>query len=121
MTCCSCLPLLQDSPLGLRGEKKRGEKNRQSRGVLAGASYSAAILFAAHEEFSKSKQSNTDANQREEMLKKLAAGHDQFVELVNNLKEGTKFYNGITEFLLKFQTKCTDIVFARKTERDELL
>ncbi|XP_048448290.1 programmed cell death 6-interacting protein-like isoform X2 [Rhincodon typus] len=80
-----------------------------------------ADIQAAHEEFSKSKQSNTDANQREEMLKKLAAGHDQFVELVNNLKEGTKFYNGITEFLLKFQTKCTDIVFARKTERDELL
>ncbi|XP_048386174.1 programmed cell death 6-interacting protein isoform X3 [Stegostoma tigrinum] len=80
-----------------------------------------ADIQAAHEEFSKSKQSNTDANLREEMLKKLAAGHDQFVELVNNLKEGTEFYNGITEFLVKFQTKCTDIVFARKTERDELL
>ncbi|XP_072427207.1 programmed cell death 6-interacting protein isoform X3 [Chiloscyllium punctatum] len=80
-----------------------------------------ADIQAAHEEFSKSKQSNTDANQREEMLKKLAAGHDQFVELVGNLKEGTQFYNGITEHLLKFQTKCTDIVFARKTERDELL
>ncbi|XP_043544794.1 programmed cell death 6-interacting protein isoform X4 [Chiloscyllium plagiosum] len=80
-----------------------------------------ANIQAAHEEFSKSKQSNTDANQREEILKKLAAGHDQFVELVGNLKEGTQFYNGITEHLLKFQTKCTDIVFARKTERDELL
>ncbi|XP_041045128.1 programmed cell death 6-interacting protein isoform X2 [Carcharodon carcharias] len=80
-----------------------------------------AKIQAAHEEFSKSTQSNTDANQREEMLKKLAAGHDQFVELVNNLKEGTKFYNGFTEILLKFQTKCSDIVFARKTERDELL
>ncbi|XP_038665795.1 programmed cell death 6-interacting protein isoform X3 [Scyliorhinus canicula] len=80
-----------------------------------------AKIQAAHEEFSKSTQSNTDANQREEMLKKLAAGHDQFVELVANLKEGTKFYNGFTEILLKFQTKCSDIVFARKTERDELL
>ncbi|XP_078072698.1 programmed cell death 6-interacting protein isoform X2 [Mustelus asterias] len=80
-----------------------------------------AKIQAAHEEFSKSTQSSTDANQREEILKKLAAGHDQFVELVNNLKEGTKFYNGFTEILLKFQTKCSDIVFARKTERDELL
>ncbi|XP_072323400.1 programmed cell death 6-interacting protein isoform X6 [Scyliorhinus torazame] len=80
-----------------------------------------AKIQAAHEEFSKSTQSNTDANQREEMLKKLAAGHDQFVELVANLNEGTKFYNGFTEILLKFQTKCSDIVFARKTERDELL
>uniref|UniRef100_UPI00398F85CB programmed cell death 6-interacting protein isoform X2 n=1 Tax=Pristiophorus japonicus TaxID=55135 RepID=UPI00398F85CB len=80
-----------------------------------------ANIQTAHEEFSKSTQSNTDANQREEILKKLAAAHDQFVELVGNLREGTKFYNGFTEFLLKFQTKCSDIVFARKTERDELL
>lgn len=80
-----------------------------------------ANIQTAHEEFSKSTQSNTDANQREEILKKLAAAHDQFVELVANLREGTKFYNGLTEILLKFQTKCSDIVFARKTERDELL
>ncbi|XP_067837278.1 programmed cell death 6-interacting protein isoform X4 [Heptranchias perlo] len=80
-----------------------------------------ANIQTAHEEFSTSKQSNADANQREEVLKKLAAAHDQFVELVGNLREGTKFYNGFTEFLLKFQTKCSDIVFARKTERDELL
>eukprot|EP00062_Callorhinchus_milii_P012967 gi/632960571/ref/XP_007896273.1/ PREDICTED: programmed cell death 6-interacting protein isoform X2 [Callorhinchus milii] len=74
-----------------------------------------------HEEFSKSKQSNAEADSREEMLKKLAAAHDQYIELVANLKEGTKFYNELTEILLKLQNKCTDIVFARKTERDELL
>ncbi|XP_078254399.1 programmed cell death 6-interacting protein isoform X2 [Rhinoraja longicauda] len=80
-----------------------------------------AKIQSAHEEFSKSSRSNNDANQREEILKKLAAAHDQFVELVGNLREGTKFYNGLTEILVKFQTKCSDIVFARKTERDELL
>uniref|UniRef100_A0A4W3IXL1 Programmed cell death 6 interacting protein n=1 Tax=Callorhinchus milii TaxID=7868 RepID=A0A4W3IXL1_CALMI len=65
-----------------------------------------------HEEFSKSKQSNAEADSREEMLKKLAAAHDQYIELVANLKEGTKFYNELTEILLKLQNKCTDIVFA---------
>ncbi|XP_059840275.1 programmed cell death 6-interacting protein isoform X2 [Hypanus sabinus] len=80
-----------------------------------------ASIQSAHEEFSKTNQSNTGALQREEVLKKLAAAHDQFFELVNNLREGTKFYTGFTDILLKFQTKCSDIVFARKTEKDELL
>ncbi|XP_072227210.1 programmed cell death 6-interacting protein isoform X2 [Leuresthes tenuis] len=75
----------------------------------------------SHQEFSSLKQSNTEANQREEVLKKLASAHDSYVEISNNLREGTKFYNDFTEILLRFQNKCSDIVFARKTERDELL
>ncbi|NP_001011064.1 programmed cell death 6-interacting protein [Xenopus tropicalis] len=78
-------------------------------------------IQTAHQEFSKMKQSNSEANLREEVLKNLAAGHDNYIELVANLKEGTKFYNDLTEILLKYQCKCSDIVFARKTERDELL
>uniref|UniRef100_A0A8C4Y0H3 BRO1 domain-containing protein n=1 Tax=Gopherus evgoodei TaxID=1825980 RepID=A0A8C4Y0H3_9SAUR len=66
----------------------------------------------AHQEFSKMKQSNNESNLREEVLKNLAVANDNFVELVANLKE---------EILLKFQTNGSDIVFARKTERDELL
>uniref|UniRef100_A0A8C7NTI0 Programmed cell death 6-interacting protein n=1 Tax=Oncorhynchus mykiss TaxID=8022 RepID=A0A8C7NTI0_ONCMY len=76
---------------------------------------------ASHQEFSKLKQSNSEANDREEMLKKLASAHDSYVEITSNLREGTKFYNDLTEILLKFQNKCSDIIFARKTERDELL
>ncbi|XP_072184652.1 programmed cell death 6-interacting protein isoform X2 [Excalfactoria chinensis] len=75
----------------------------------------------AHQDFSKMKQSNNESNLREEVLKNLAVANDNFVELLANLKEGTKFYNELTEILLKFQNKCSDIVFARKTERDELL
>ncbi|XP_076865047.1 programmed cell death 6-interacting protein isoform X2 [Brachyhypopomus gauderio] len=80
-----------------------------------------AQVQTSHQEFAALKQSNTEANNREEVLKKLASAHDSYVEISSNLKEGTKFYNDLTEILLKFQNKCSDIVFARKTERDELL
>ncbi|XP_063041391.1 programmed cell death 6-interacting protein isoform X2 [Engraulis encrasicolus] len=80
-----------------------------------------AKIQTSHQEFSALKQSTTEADAREEVLKKLAAAHDSYTEISSNLKEGTKFYNDLTEILLKFQNKCSDIVFARKTERDELL
>ncbi|MCI4392065.1 hypothetical protein PGIGA_G00141810 [Pangasianodon gigas] len=80
-----------------------------------------AQVQTSHQEFAALKQSNTEANHREEVLKKLASAHDSYIEISSNLKEGTKFYNDLTEILLKFQNKCSDIVFARKTERDELL
>ncbi|KAI5621539.1 programmed cell death 6-interacting protein isoform X1, partial [Silurus asotus] len=80
-----------------------------------------AQVQTSHQEFSALKQSNTEANHREEVLKKLASAHDSYIEISSNIKEGTKFYNDLTEILLKFQNKCSDIVFARKTERDELL
>ncbi|KAL4629391.1 programmed cell death 6-interacting protein isoform X3 [Arapaima gigas] len=75
----------------------------------------------SHQEFAQLKESNAEASSREEVLKKLASAHDSYVEISSNLREGTKFYNDLTEILLKFQNKCSDIVFARKTERDELL
>ncbi|KAG2465308.1 PDC6I protein, partial [Polypterus senegalus] len=97
------------------GYTQKVQQNLKSQEEILGK------IQVSHEEFSKMKQSNADSNQREEMLKKLAAAHDNYFELCKNLNEGTKFYNDLTEILLKFQTKCSDIVFARKTERDELL
>ncbi|XP_053571767.1 programmed cell death 6-interacting protein [Bombina bombina] len=47
-------------------------------------------IRAAHQEFSKMRQSNSEANLREEVLKNLAVGYDNYVELVANLREGTK-------------------------------
>ncbi|XP_006825362.2 programmed cell death 6-interacting protein-like [Saccoglossus kowalevskii] len=72
-------------------------------------------------QFCKEKQSNAGAQKREEMLRKLAAAYDAFMELLANLKEGTKFYNDLTPLLLRFQSKATDFVFARKTEKEELM
>ncbi|XP_061903280.1 programmed cell death 6-interacting protein isoform X1 [Entelurus aequoreus] len=100
----------------LYGEHKQRVQNslRQQEELLG-------QIQTSHQEFSSLKQANTEANQREEVLKKLASAHDSYVEISSNLREGTKFYNDLTEILLKFQNKCCDIVFARKTERDELL
>lgn len=57
---------------------------------LTKSSWHVAFLQVSHQEFSSLKQSNTEANQREEVLKKLASAHDSYVEISNNLREGTK-------------------------------
>lgn len=44
----------------------------------------------ANSEFCKAKASNQSAGKREAMLKDLAAGFDMYIELTDNLKEGTK-------------------------------
>ncbi|XP_059899303.1 programmed cell death 6-interacting protein isoform X3 [Gadus macrocephalus] len=102
-------------------DQQYGQYNQKVQATLRTQEELLGKVQTAHQEFSGLKQSNSEANSREEVLKKLASAHDSYVEITNNLSEGTKFYNSLTEILLKFQNKCSDIVFARKTERDELL
>uniref|UniRef100_A0A1B6GMD2 BRO1 domain-containing protein n=1 Tax=Cuerna arida TaxID=1464854 RepID=A0A1B6GMD2_9HEMI len=62
-----------------------------------------------------------EQHSRKTMLKELVAAYDTYKELLDNLKEGTKFYNELTLILLEFQSKISDFCFARKTEREEMI
>lgn len=55
------------------------------------------------------KQSNNEANLREEVLKNLAAAYDNFVELVANLKEGTKVW--CTKETVAIQYRCEYVIW----------
>jgi len=77
-------------------------------------------LTSAHDNFVSETQS-AGMSEREQKLKELASGYDAYMELNGNLTEGTKFYGDLTPLLIKIQSKVSDFVFARKTEKEDLL
>jgi len=65
-----------------------------------------SCLQLQNNEFCKEKRgSGASAAEREKMLVELAAAHDAFMETVENLKAGEKFYNGLTEVRIIFIQK----------------
>lgn len=57
-------------------------------------------MQAAHAEFVS--ETGAKAGGRESMMCELASAHDAFRDLLNNLKEGTKFYNDLTQVSVYF-------------------
>nr|XP_039266807.1 programmed cell death 6-interacting protein-like isoform X2 [Styela clava] len=80
-----------------------------------------ANIQRASEQFTTLKSQGAGGNNRDEVLKKIAAAHDGYMELIANLQEGKKFYGDLTQLLIKLQNKCSDLVFARKTEKEEIM
>ncbi|XP_065052731.1 programmed cell death 6-interacting protein-like [Rhopilema esculentum] len=101
-------------------EEKYGEYQREVDESLNQQEALLAKIQDANNRFVAEKQSSGAASQRDQMLKELAQAYDAFIELLGNLQEGSKFYNDLTEIVLKFQSKVSDLVFARRTEKDDL-
>ncbi|XP_011173497.2 programmed cell death 6-interacting protein isoform X1 [Solenopsis invicta] len=96
-----------------------GPLQKQVRESIAQQEKLVAEIQSCHTEFTNEQAGSGSA--REAMLCKLASAYDAFKELKNNLVEGAKFYNDLTQLLVVFQNKISDFCFARKTEKEELL
>ncbi|XP_012231815.1 programmed cell death 6-interacting protein [Linepithema humile] len=96
-----------------------GPLQKQVRESIARQEKLVAEIQNCHTEFTNEQAGTGSA--RETILCKLASAYDAFKELKNNLTEGAKFYNDLTQLLVVFQNKISDFCFARKTEKEELL
>ncbi len=70
---------------------------QRANGNLARQEKLVAEIQEANGEFTRGMQGQDSKNSREAMMKDFAAAYDAFMELKGNLKEGTDFYNDLTQ------------------------
>jgi programmed cell death 6-interacting protein len=63
-----------------------------------------------------SKEQSCCGSSREQILRKLANAYDAYKELINNLQEGVKFYNDLTEVCKHFLSICNTSMYRNKTK-----
>lgn len=61
-------------------------------------------LQTAHKQFVQQSRSHQPSG-RDALLKEMASAYDAFMELKNHLKEGSKFYNDLTQVGISFKGK----------------
>ncbi|KAL3313003.1 Rhophilin, Rho GTPase binding protein [Cichlidogyrus casuarinus] len=66
-------------------------------------------------------KSGAISDARSTLLTNLVLAAEEYPQLMKDFTEGLKFYADVTNVLLKIQQKVDDFVFARKTEKDELM
>jgi len=72
-------------------------------------------------QFVGEKASSDQSAQREQILQRLNTAFKIYNELKDHLREGIQFYSNFQELLKQFNRKCEDFMFARQTEKQDLL
>eukprot|EP01027_Heterolobosea_sp_BB2_P005128 GEZU01007877.1.p2 GENE.GEZU01007877.1~~GEZU01007877.1.p2 ORF type:complete len:743 (-),score=242.94 GEZU01007877.1:2331-4559(-) len=80
-----------------------------------------ARIQTANASFTASKAQNSNLEQRESVIQSFVAGVNKYEEIMANLKEGTQFYSNMQELIKKLKQRVEDFVFARKTEKQDII
>ena len=101
--------------------KKYEQIQEQARDNIEKQRLQLEVTKKLNDAWNNTKSSDPTGKVREQALNRLDQVYQMYLQLKANLKEGIEFYTNIQEVILKFKRKCEDLVFARQTEKQELL
>eukprot|EP00729_Bicosta_minor_P009185 gene9185-14744_t len=93
----------------------------QVQAVVSKTNEAVAETRRANDVFVASRGSNTEANEREQMLADLGSQAEKFHTILGNLTEGTNFYTKLSAMATNYHSKVKDFCVARKIEKQSLL